>query len=101
MGFVVVWQVQCLENLLGGVVAQLAGAVVEVLLHAENVGSLFFEKIGDLLVQFVAVVLVHVEQTGVVAHHLDAVGARLGLFLCAELEVLVNVVDVQQNHQGR
>ena len=97
MGLLVVLDIQCIDDSIGGIEPGLARVVVAVFLDAEDIRFLVLQKMDELPVERHLVVAVDVEGFGVVAHHLQTVGANFRLLDASELEVAVDVVDIQQN----
>jgi hypothetical protein len=91
----VVLDVQRVNDGLRRVEPRFSGVVVAVFLDAEDVGLLVLQEMDELPVERYLVVAVNIEGLGIVAHHLQAVGANLRLFNAPELEMPVYIVDVQ------
>ena len=93
----VVLDIQRVDDGLRGVESRLPGVVVAVFLNAQDVGLFVLQEMDELPVERHLVVAVDVESFGVVAHHLQAVGANLRFLNAAELKVSVYIIDVQKD----
>ena len=92
----VVLDVERFDDGIRGIESGFPSVVVAIFLNTKNIGLFLLQKLDHLTVKGFLVAVIDVEGFGVVAHHLQTVGADFGLVDAAELEMLIYIVDVQQ-----